>query len=148
MTIDSSSWTGRPSAFDRDEYGVSAWDYYRWARDDRREWFRHRWQTLLALWAPPVRHQPRDSREGWTVYDGHSRGRGDDWTVWLAFLATIAIVTGRDHRQRDVDCHGYQHSFDVAYFDAYRTYGGYEVVVACLYPRCRISIFSDGECLM
>lgn len=148
MTVDSSAWTGRPSALRRDECGVSDWDWHEMRSEEDRIRRRDRWQALVALWWLPKRQPPRRRSEGWTVHDGHERNRDEEWTLWRALLATVAIVTGRDHTQRQVDRYGHEDSWNIAYFGAGATYGGYDVMVVQLYPRCRISIFSDGECWM
>lgn len=143
--IDSRDWTGLEPTWWEEEAGLTRFDDWcdRWEmwKHDRR----HELKALRALWFIPIRSRPRDSRKGWTIYDGHVSNRDEEWTFWRSLLATVAILFQRRHGQRQVDRYGFQPSFDLAYWDSRSTYGGYEIMCLWLYPRCRVSIFSGGE---
>lgn len=101
-----------------------------------------RWRALKALWLPPVVDEisTKYRHDGVTDYRDN---RDDDWTFWRAIKATIGIVLARFDAGDS-----YLGSFEMAYWDAGSTYGGYTVDRLWLYPRCRISIFNDGETFM
>ncbi|MBW6524462.1 hypothetical protein KZ810_13215 [Sphingomonas sp. RHCKR47] len=122
-----------------------------WGYDRRQEL-----RAIIALWGPAIRHRPRDSRKGWTIYDGYERNREEEWTVWRALVCTIAILLGRrwgdDAEARWSRRHGragvWADTPRLAFFDSRDTYGGYDITRVELAPGCRFSVFSDGECLM
>lgn len=110
-------------------------------------------RALKALWLPPV---PTTRKKD--PYADFRDNRGDDWTFWRAVRATIGLVLARyqtdaaDERQRE-RCRRkgrlvWVESWDMAYWDAGSTYGGYTVDVLKLHHRCRIAVFNDGECFM
>jgi hypothetical protein len=117
---------------------------------------RQRWSALKALWGPAIRQRPRDSRKGWTIYDGHERNRDDEWTLWRGVLCTIAILLDRHWSEaaearwtkRTGKAGSYGDRLNLAYFGCGPTYGGYDAWIVELAPGCRFSVFSDGECLM
>lgn len=138
---------------------VIAWnaDDIGWTPDDYRElrwqYERHmlgqRWKALRTLWGPPVVNEWATGRrkDGVTVYQAN---RDDDWTFWRAVKATIGIVLGRHWTEDAAECWKSGHVFSaygkgVAFWDSRSVYGGYDVDCCWLYPRCRVSIFSDGE---
>lgn len=131
----------------RDSFGMTA-EEWRWARwEFRREHARDRWKALKALWCKPVQSTSRSQ------YVDLARDKGDDWTIWRAICATIGVILDRNWcdvaEERLMARKGSRaYGLDMAYFDARSVYGGYEVTVLWLYPSCRVSIFSDGECLM
>lgn len=152
-----------------DEWGLTAEENAQIATELSIEDSRQRWNSLGAIWGRSIRQRPKDSRVGWTVYDGHERKRDDEWTLWRAILATIAVILDRRHGQRQIDRararndalrqnprfidgrwidHYSAPSWSIAFWDAHDTYGGYEIMRITLHPGCRVSIFSDGECLM
>ena len=123
------------------------------------EWRYRRRQELraiVALWGPAIRHRPRDSRKGWTIYDGYERNREEEWTIWRALVCTVAILFGRRWSDNAEACWSRRHGRAgvwaptpmLAFFDSRDTYGGYDVTIVKLAPECRFSVFSDGECLM
>lgn len=129
----------------RDEFGMTDQDHKDLYRELRRLDRYHRWRALKALWLPPVKED---------VGRGKQRtrdARDDDWTFWRAVLATVGLVFDRHWTDKAEDRHKartgkrYVESYDMAYWDAHDTYGGYDVMVLWLYPGCRVSIFSDGE---
>lgn len=126
-----------------DEWGMSEeeWRWERWEYEQER--LRDRWKALKALWLRPV------PSKNPSQYVANESGRGDDWTFWRAICATIGVVLdlawtdaieARSRARR-----GFVAGIDMAYWDARSLYGGYAVSVLWLYPRCRVSIFSDGE---
>lgn len=127
----------------RDDLGMTDEDW-RWVCwESERERLADRWKALKALWGKTVR-SARPSQ-----YVGNGRSRGDDWTPWRAICATVGIILDRNWTD-DVEQiwrgrHGFCPGVDMAYWDARSVYGGYEVTVLWLYPRCRVSIFSGGE---
>lgn len=131
----------------RDEFGMTKRD---WSdlRKEQRKWNRvERWRALKALWMPPVTSTGYRGRT--SVHDG----RGEEWTIVTALCATIAIILNRhwtdDAERRHRAKRGrFICGRDMAFWDARDVYGGYEIMRAWLYPGFRISIFSDGECLM
>lgn len=136
-----------------DEFGMTEEDW-RWMRwEEHRYMLSMRWRALKALWLKPVVNdwQTRSRTDGVICYRDN---RDEEWSPPNALLATIGLVLGRrwrdDDEQRFKARTGspYIHGKSVCYWDSVDTYGGYEVMVCQLYPRARISIFSDGECLM
>lgn len=130
----------------RDEWGMTDEDW-RWVRwEAEREQLAHRWKALKAIWGKPVPARYPSQ------YVGNERARGDDWTPWRAICATVAVVLNRNWtdkvEQRWRARHGFAGGIDMAYWDARSVYGGYTGMICWLYPRCRISIFSDGETFM
>lgn len=130
----------------RDEWGMTDEDW-RWVRwEGECEQLAHRWKALKAIWGKPVPARYPSQ------YVSNERARGDDWTPWRAICATVAIVLNRNWtdkvEQRWRARHGFAGGIDVAYWDARSVYGGYTGMICWLYPRCRISIFSDGETFM
>lgn len=128
----------------RDEWGMTPEDW-RWLRwESEREHLANRWKALKAIWGQPVVAQCTSQ------YVRNERGRGDDWTVWRAVWATIGVILDRswtDQVEGRWKARKGRHAYglDLAYWDATSVYGGYEVTVLSLYPRCRVSIFNDGE---
>lgn len=130
----------------QDEFGMSDEDW-RWVRwEAEREQLAHRWKAVKAIWGKPVPARYKSQ------YVSNERARGGDWTPWRAICATVAIVLNRnwtdkvEHRWRAR--YGYASGIDMAYWDARSVYGGYTGMICWLYPRCRVSIFSDGETFM
>lgn len=127
----------------RDEWGMSAEDW-RWQRwECERERRVDRWKALKAIWGQPIAAKHKSQ------YVTNVRGRGDDWTPWRAICATIGVVLDRNWTD-DLDSRWrargrFLMGTDMAYWDNRSVYGGYEVTVLSLYPRCRISISNDGE---
>lgn len=131
----------------RDCFGMTdeQWRWVRW--EYRREHARDRWKALKALWGKPTRSTSTSQ------YVDLARDKGDDWTIWRAICASIGVILDRNwcdvDEERLIAKQGSRaYGLDMAYFDARSVYGGYEVTVLWLYPGCRVSIFSDGECLM
>lgn len=157
MRVASEAWTGRPCAPARegpDEWGLTEEDWDGIIADQRAEDRRQAWKAIRALWGPPIRERPRDSRKGWTVYDGYRRNRDEEWTLWAALVATVAIILRRhwgqtqEERWRERTGWYCTDSRDLAFWDSASTYSGYESQRLQLYPGGYVSIFSDGECLM
>lgn len=127
----------------RDDLGMTAEDW-RWLRwEAERERSADRWKALKAIWGAPV-VSPHQSQ-----YVSNERGRGEDWTVWRAICATVGILLDRNWTDK-IEArwrtrHGFASGIDMAYWDARSVYGGYTGMICWLYPRCRVSIFSDGE---
>lgn len=122
------------------------------ARYQRRQELR----GIVALWAPAIKSRARDSRKGWTIYDGYERNRDDERTFWRALVCTVAILLGRRWHDAAEQRWVFRHNRagvwaprpDLAYFDARDTYGGYEITRVQGAPGCRFQVFDDGECLM
>lgn len=147
--VDTSTWTGLPSSVRKTPgpYGdflTEAQDA-EFLRDVMRERRRELLGALVMLWGPVIRNRPRDARTGWTVYDGHKRARGEEWTIWRAVVATAAILLGRHHNE---DVHGWGDSWDMGHWDSRSDGYGWSAMICNLHPRCRVSVFSDGESFM
>ncbi|SFP62469.1 hypothetical protein [Sphingomonas rubra] len=135
-------------------------DWHRIEREAYAEEARYRRRQelrgIVALWAPAIKDRPRDSRKGWTIYDGYVRNRDEEWTLWGAIVCTVAILLGR--RWHDQAIKRWEKRYgkswawaptpDLAYFDARSTGSGYDITRVQGAPGCRFSVFSDGECLM
>ena len=129
-------------SLEKDEWGLTWFDWQAiWDEDDL---VRHELQrrALKALWCKPVVSKVRS--------DGvicHRDGRGDDWTLGRALLATLAIFMGREwHDGAEARWGpGHRHSRDMAFWDGLPVYGGHTVEVLWLYAGCHFSIFNDGE---
>jgi len=158
MRVDSSTWTGlpshvRPAAGPWGDMMTEAQDAAM-CRDLMRYDRLQRWRALRMLWGPAIRNRAKDSRKGWTVYDGHVRHRGDDWTLWRAVRSSVAILANRMHGQAQIDRHRsrtgklYIPSHDMGHWDSHSDGYGYSSMCLQLYPACRIEIFSDGESFM
>jgi hypothetical protein len=137
-------------SWNADEDGLSPdeWRSIWWEEDCLRRLMR--WRALKALWLPPVRSEARDSRKGWTVDDGHERGRDEESTFWRAVRATIGVIFDISPRLDPmtgnyVDWH---HAVTLAYWDSRQIYGGYTVEVLDLHAGFGISLFNDGETSM
>lgn len=143
IRIDSSDWTGLPSTVRQAEgpYGefMSEADDAEMYADERRQRLLERIAAIRMLWGPAIRNRPSAN---WTIYDGHIRQRGDEWTFWRSVRVTVAVILNRYHG----DAHGRcLDSLDMGYWDA-GTSGGYSSAMVCwLYPRFRFQIFSDGD---
>lgn len=154
--IDSSSWTGLPSHVRRIEdedgwaYGLTEAEDAELARDYRRHDRSERFKALCMLWGPAIVNEgaTRRRRDGVIVY---SRDRGDDWTFWRAFRASVAIILNRRWHQAHVDKlkartgSSWAGSFDLGYWDAESNGYGYSNGYLNLYPGWRVEIGLDGE---
>lgn len=134
-----------------DEIGMTREDL-RWLRwENERDDLRHRWRALRAIWCKPV------LADDWYDKTIKRDARGDDWTLGRAVKATIGILLNRrwtdkvkrkaeEKRKKSLRKSWGFYGYGMAFWDNHRTYGGYAVMVVWLYPGCRVSIFSDGEC--
>jgi hypothetical protein len=113
-------------------------------RDYRRIDLLERSAALRMLWGPVIRHRARDARKGWTVYDGHERDRGEEWTFWRAIIATVAILISRRHRDKDFP----SDSWDLGYWDSHSDGYGYSFGYLHLWRGARVEIGRDGESFM
>ena len=142
MIIDSSTWTGRPSAVridTADEFGLTEADWAKLRREAFIERHIQRFKALVMLWGPAIRSKPR-GRKPWTVYDGYDRSRGDDWTFWRAVRATLGIVLCRYH----LDRHGpTYHGMDMGHWDLVRGWGDRWWRLE-LQPYCRVEIEQES----
>lgn len=144
IRVDSSDWTGLPSTVRPAEgpYGefMSEADDAEMYAGERRQQLLDRLNGILMLWGPAIRNRPG---KNWTIYDGYIRQRGDEWTLWRAVRATMAIILNRHHG----DAHGRRlDNWDMGHWDAGTAGNGYSSAMVCwLYPRCRFQIFSDGD---
>lgn len=125
----------------------------RFAAAERRYYRRLQLRAIVALWGRPLKTKARDTRKGWTIYDGYTRNRDEEWTVWRAVLCTIAILLRRywsdDAQHAWAKRHGKNSCWadtpTLAYFDCWPVYGGYNAEIVQLAPGCRFSVFNDGE---
>ena len=122
----------------KDEFGLTQDEWDQITDDLTRHDKEQRVKALRALWFRPVVGRVRPDG----VVD-HIACRDEDWTFWRAIKVSIAILANRQ-----VKGERYQTSYQMAYWDAFKTYGGYTVDLVWLYPGFRYSIFNDGECLM
>lgn len=136
-------------AWNADEDGLAPddWREIWWGMDCHDRLMR--WRALKAMWLAPVKSPPRDSRKGWTIYDGYERNRDDEWTFWRGIRATIGVLLDRhwhdEVEKRHRAKHGFTCRLDIAFWDARDIYGGYTIEHIWLYPGCRVSIFNGGE---
>jgi len=154
--IDSSSWTGLPSSVRRISdpedwaHGLTEEQDAQLAADYRRHDCGERLKALRMLWGPAIVDEAstRWRRDGVVDY---IRNRGEDWTVWRAIVASLALIMNRRHRQRHVDRHQARTgsccipSVDLGFWDSRSDGYGYSFGHLELYPRWRVEVGSDGE---
>lgn len=147
MRVDSRSWTGlEPTWWEEQGVGATRVDDWadRWEVRSRGLW--HACKAIAMLWWPQVPNRRNGGwQRGWSVYDGYVSGRGEEWSLWRALLATLAIILGRFWRDSDEQRLGFRCGLDLGHWDYGRTYGGWDCMVLNLYPRCRVTIESDGD---
>lgn len=70
----------------------------------------------------------------------YERNRGEEWTLWRALVATVAVILDRRHRGGD-----YMASVDLGFWDSRSDGYGYSYGYLHLYPGWRVEVGTDGE---
>ncbi|MBI0530319.1 hypothetical protein D9602_02960 [Sphingomonas sp. TX0522] len=109
-----------------------------------------RWAAFRMLWGRPVVNVWSTERRTDGVID-YVRNRSEEWTLWRAIIATLALILSRYHGQREVERYCartgrlYIPRRDLGFWDSRADSGGYGYGYLELYPRCRVSVGWDGE---
>jgi len=109
-----------------------------------------RWAAFRMLWGRPIVDVWSTRRRTDGVID-YERNRGDEWTLWRAVLATLALLLNRRHGQRQIDRHEARTGewcvdyHDLGFWDSRADGYGYSFGYLHLYPGWRVEVGSDGE---
>ncbi|MEE8610132.1 MAG: hypothetical protein V3V60_08455 [Sphingomonas aquatilis] len=98
-----------------------------------------RWAALRMLWGRPIIDVWSTRRRTDGVID-YERNRGEEWTLWRALVATIALILDRRHRGGN-----YMASVDLGFWDSRADGSGYSYGYLHLYPGWRVEVGTDGE---